>query len=286
MTSTTAGHRLVRGYLRDLDEALAALPAWRASELREQIIAHLEDSLPPGTGDHEVAEVLRRLGPPAELAAAEAEPAAARRLAPRRDWRRLPRIAWPLSALIAVLVVGAGYLLAVQTAPALQPAGASIWWYPVDRARQTSIAEPTGESVSSVPIRSGQLQGFVITVQNTSDWTQTVLGPAADFVTPGGSTGIQIAAGGNRDIDRGGLTFGGVRFTTPGSIPPHQIRALRVLWRSTSCLLKGSSGLINQLLLEVRVGGVTRTETVTMDSYWQLSGPSSPPSATAGGNCG
>jgi len=77
------------------------------------------------------------------------------------------------------------------------------------------------------------MQGFIVTITNPSDWTQTVLGPASGFVTPGGRTGIQIAVTGyNRNIEEGGLTRNGVSFTSPGSIPPHQIRALRVLWRT------------------------------------------------------
>jgi len=276
MTSTTPGHPLVRAYLGELATALAALPPNRANELMDQITTHLEDTLPPGAEEQEVAEVLRRLGQPADLAAE-----AAGRGGPRRR-RKLgpPWLPLSVSALIAVVVLGAGYLIAVESAPALQPAGSSIWWYPIDRSRGVWTNEPTGESVSSVPIRSGQMQGFVVTVINNSDWTQTILGPAADYVTPGGLSDIQIAVTRyNRDIERGGLTFDGVTFTTPGSIPPHQIRAVRVLWRSTTCYDKGTSGLTDLLTLAVRVGGITRTEAVTMDGWWRLTGPSSPPNA-------
>jgi len=179
--------------------------------------------------------------------------------------------------LLAAVVVGAGYLIAVESAPALHSAGASIWWYPLDVRRGVWISEPTGESVISTPIRSGQMQGFVVTIRNPSDWTQTVLGPAAGFVTPGGPVGIQIAvAGYNRNIDEGGMTINGLSFASPGSIPPHQIRALRVLWRTTICQEQGASMLVNRLDLRVRVGGITRTEVVTLDDYWTLSGASAP----------
>jgi hypothetical protein len=138
--------------------------------------------------------------------------------------------------------------------------------------------------VNSTPIRPGQLQGFIITIINNSDWTQTVLGPTDDFITPGGHTGIQIAVTRyNRNIERGGLTRNGLSFTSPGSIPPHQTRALRVLWRTTICQLKGSGTLVNQLYLRVRVGGVTRTEVVMLLDYWILTGASPP--ANSHGYC-
>ena len=40
-------HPLVAGYLRDLDAALAGLPAAAAAELSEQLRAHLLEALPP-----------------------------------------------------------------------------------------------------------------------------------------------------------------------------------------------------------------------------------------------
>jgi hypothetical protein len=296
MTSVTLGHSLVRGYLDELDAAFAALAPEQARELREQIVAHLEDALPAGAGDQEVADVLRRLGRPVDLAAEAAEQAGSaesgkpsvREISPgqarrRRPWQP-PRLAWPVSALIAAVVAGVGYLIAVQTAPALQPAGSSGWWYTVDAGRSTWTAEPTGEMVNSTPIRPGQLQGFIITIINNSDWTQTVLGPAADFIAPGGHTGIRIAVTRyDRNIERGGLTRSGLSFTLPGSIPPHQIRALRLVWRTTICQVKGSGTLVNQLRLRVRIGGVTRTEAVTLDDYWTLTGAS--PRANSHGYC-
>jgi hypothetical protein len=69
MSGTVLGHRLVRGYLRELDAAMRGLPAAQARELREQITAHLDDALGPDAGDQEVAATLSRLGSPAGLAA-------------------------------------------------------------------------------------------------------------------------------------------------------------------------------------------------------------------------
>jgi uncharacterized membrane protein len=62
-------HPVVRDYLRELEGALAMLPVGQASELKEQILAHLEDAPGPDMGSEEVAEVLHRLGKPSELEA-------------------------------------------------------------------------------------------------------------------------------------------------------------------------------------------------------------------------
>jgi uncharacterized membrane protein len=101
-------HPLVRDYLRRLDAACAALPAARARELRDQIIAHLDEALPADAADDEVGAELARLGAPAELAAdaaGPARPSAAARL--RNRLSRLSWRAWTLIAVVVVLVVGA-----------------------------------------------------------------------------------------------------------------------------------------------------------------------------------
>src|SRR5580692_9350039 len=69
MAGTALNHPLVRDYLRELDAALAGLPARQAGELREQITTHLDDVLGPAASDQEAAEALRRLGSPRALAA-------------------------------------------------------------------------------------------------------------------------------------------------------------------------------------------------------------------------
>ena len=66
MTGTGLDHRLVRDYLRELDAALAALPAARARELRVQLTAHLDEALQPGAGD-DCRKELSSLTRPARL---------------------------------------------------------------------------------------------------------------------------------------------------------------------------------------------------------------------------
>ena len=69
MSTTVLEHPLVRDYLRRLNAACIPLPVAQARELRDQIVAHLDEALPPDAGDEEVAAELGRLGAPAALAA-------------------------------------------------------------------------------------------------------------------------------------------------------------------------------------------------------------------------
>jgi len=111
MSGTVLDHRLVRDYLCELDAAMRGLPTAKARELREQITAHLDDALQPDAGDHEVATTLSRLGSPAGLAAEAG--AASGPPGPRsavRSWR----VRWRLAAVIAVPMVTAAVLGALQ----------------------------------------------------------------------------------------------------------------------------------------------------------------------------
>ncbi len=286
--SAVLDHRLVRDYLRQLDAALAGLSAGQGRELREQITAHLDDLLSPEADDLEVSAALSRLGSPTELAAeATAESSAASQARPRRTVRtRLVAFGWRRWLLVGTGVllaaVALGYYVAMQTAPELIFNGNESWWYRQDAAREVDTSAD-GASQTTVPIRSGHWQGFAITLVNESDWTQTVLGPPtgldAAWDSPnGGPRMAQLSVSTpNRNIDNGGFITAGVKFVLPGSIPPHQIRMLRVLWRSSACLEKGSSQGIDQLTLLVRVGWITRTETVDLDQGWYLAGPSHGP---------
>jgi len=111
VSGTALDHRLVRGYLSELDAALRGLPAARARELREQITAHLDDALGPAAGDQEVAATLSRLGSPADLAA---EAGAAGGSPAPRSAPGIRRTRWRLAAVIAVPVVTAATLGALR----------------------------------------------------------------------------------------------------------------------------------------------------------------------------
>ena len=164
-----------------------------------------------------------------------------------------------------------GYGVAAAAAAPVQFNGAASWWYARDSARAV-YTEADGAQQTTVPIRSGRQQGFVITVDNPSDWTQTVLGPVAGDDSPG-SLHVQIGVA-TADPYHGGGVFRPLTYALPESIPPHQTRALRVLWTSTTCLVKGSSEGVDRLSLRVRVGWITRTEVVQLDQGWFLAGPS------------
>jgi hypothetical protein len=283
MTGTALDHPLVREYLHDLDSAFAALPAEEARELREQITAHLDDALRPDSDDQEVALTLLRLGSPGNLAAEASAGTAAATAAgtaggaqrPRRarlGWPRLGRRGWTLTAGAVVIVAAvSGYIIAAGTAAPIQVASASSWWFPRDSARAVDT-QADGAEQTAIPIRSGQEQGFAITVDNPSDWTQTVLGPAGYGNSPGSLT-AQIGVA-TADPYHGGGVFLPLRYKLPESIPPHQTRALRVLWTSNACLGKGASQGINQVRLRVRVATITRTETIQLPEGFFVTGPS------------
>ena len=62
----------------------------------------------------------------------------------------------------------------------------------------------------------------------------------------------------------------------PGRSRPHQVRAVRVLWTSTVCLIAGTGSAIgnDELALRMRVGWIVRIEIVPLDQGWYLAGPS------------
>ena len=111
MSGTALDHPLIRGYLRELDAALAGSPIEQARELREQITAHLEDVLPAGAGEQEVAAALARLGSPASLAAearaGRPAPSPAAR-ATRRMLAALSRQTWRFWSIAVATVILVG----------------------------------------------------------------------------------------------------------------------------------------------------------------------------------
>jgi hypothetical protein len=279
MSGTALEHPLIRGYLRELDAALAGSPAGQARELREQITAHLEDTLPPGASDQEVAATLARLGSPASLAAearaGRPAPSPAARVA-RRMLAALSRRTWRFWSITAAAVILVGfptsYATAALTVGALQPGPAEGWWYLQDATHDVSTSAD-GVEQDTVAIRPGQRQGLFLIVYNPSDWTQTVLGPADHWFQSPGSLFAQFG------VSAPGSEHGGyprdpraVRYSLPGDIPPHQWRALRVMWTSNECLSKGGANIMDRVILRVRVGWNTRTETIPLNQAYALSG--------------
>jgi hypothetical protein len=289
MSGTALDHPLVRDYLQELDRALAVLPTVQASELTEQITAHLDDALAPDTTDDQIAAVLSRLGRPVDLAAeaaastvrsassssstspsrsissTKADPA--RR---RRHWR-----AW--TALVATVTVAAGivaYVLVATSVAPIQARGPSGWWFRQDAARATYV-EADGARQTTVPIRSGQLQGLAVTLYNPTDWTQTILGQWQGSNAPGNVERSRITVS---TTTGSASNFRSLRYIRPGSIPPHQSRWVRLMWVSNTCLEDKGSGQGNdELRLQIRVGWVDRVENIPLRQGWYVAGPSQGP---------
>jgi hypothetical protein len=296
MAGTALNHPLVRDYLRELDAALAGLPARQAGELREQIATHLDDVLGPDASDQEAAEALRRLGSPRALAAeagagpgsgtgTEASAGVAAGAAPPGSAAQAPhglrallarprRRFWALAvaAVLAATTV-TWYSVAVQTAGVLETGGDGGWWYPQDQARDVTTSA-AGVSQDTVPVRPGQRQGLFFEIYNPSPWTQTVVGWAMRSVQSPTSATSQLSVS-TRGYAHG---FPGLprsdRYGLPGVIPPHSFRLIRVLWMSgDNCIPAGDVDGIEQLSLTVQVGLFRRTEQVPLDGEWALSGP-------------
>lgn len=296
MSGPALDHRLVRDYLSQLEIALRGLPGAQARELRDQIAAHLDDALPADADDQQVAATLRRLGRPADLAReAQAGGApgvgAAVAAAGRRGWVRIIRSRLRtklIAVLIALLLAtGAAFLSTFLSAPLPGDAGEFAWWYPQDYNHEVDSAAD-GAQQTTVRIRSGQRQGFAIGIFNTSNFTETIIGPPtglnAPFDSPNGPLPPRIEVSvPDRVIAHGGMVRD-VGFTQlPVSIPPHQYRLLRITWISDVCELGGtkSSNMLNDgytsidsIYLRVRVGWFTRTDVIPLDMAVALAGPS------------
>jgi hypothetical protein len=267
--SSSLDHPLVRDYLAELDTILAALPAAEAADLREQISAHLDEALPADAGDETVAGVLARLGPPTELAGVPPRPTAAD-LAARRARRRRTRNTWVVLGIVALVAAALpSYVAAMHSVGSLEARGAYAWWYPRDTARQVRT-EADGIVQLTVPIRSGQWQGFVLDLYNPSAWTQTVVGEA--YGSPG-SPYAQVAVS-TQPVHGGAAALRAATYRLPGVIPPHQSRAIRLMWVSIACYQGATEGIAGEYTLQVRVGWVTRTEVVNLNPTWAVMGPS------------
>jgi len=280
MSDTVLEHPLVREYLRELDKASLTLSAAQARELREQIAAHLDEALPPGATNEQVRDEIGKLGPPRSLVAAAAGPAP-RSLATRLRIR-LTRVRWWTWAVLAVLIpalgTGTGFLISMNSAPALVASGESGWLYPADRDVQV---ETTADAVmqTAVPYRFGQRQGILVNLVNESDWTQQIvgIGPRWTFGSLPGTAQVSVESG--PDLNVVGTPAAGTRsdFGLPGVIPPHSARLVHVSWTSNLCYGAGGgpgSGIIvDHITLQVRVGMITKTEDIPLQQAFQLTPP-------------
>jgi hypothetical protein len=102
---TVHTNEIVAAYLRRLEQAAAPLPRSRRAELVAEIREHIDDALLEAGAADEVAvrNVLERLGPPEEIAAADNPPA----VAPARAGRL------EVAALIMLAVPFVGWLIGI-----------------------------------------------------------------------------------------------------------------------------------------------------------------------------
>jgi len=275
MSETVLESSRVREYLRALDAACAILPVAQAQELHEMIAAHLDEVLTPGSSDAEVRAELIRLGSPRYLAATAAVPS---RFPVLRNLRnRARRVRWWVWAAIAVLVpalgTGAGFLISMKSATPLNVIGTG-WLYPADQARALSTTAD-GVTQTTVPIRSGQRQGIELGVLNNSDWTQVILGVDPRW-TFGTFEQAQVSVLSGPHLNRAGATLSGTSYyASPGVIPPHSYRFVRVTWISDMCEEGDGESIADHVTLLVRVGTITRTEDLLLDGQaFALQGPS------------
>ena len=296
MSGTALEHRLVREYLTQLDVAMGSLPSAKARELRSQIAGHLEDALPPDASDEDVAAVLHQLGGPADLAReaqAGAAPGAGAAVAAaaRRGWVRIIRSRLRTKLIVVLitllLATGATFLSIFLSAQLPNYVGEFAWWYPQDYNHEVD-STADGAQQTTVLIRSGQWQGFGIGIYNSSNFTETIIGPPVTedgrWDSPNGGTQprIEVSAP-DRAIEHGGFTRNVAFESLPVSIPPHQYRLLRITWITDVCILGGtkSNNMLNDgyqsidsIYLRVRVGWFTRTDVIPLDMAVALAGPS------------
>ncbi len=283
MSGTALDHPLVLDYLSELDAAMRGQPPEKVRELREQLAAHLADELPPDADDEQVADALRRLGPPADLAA-EAGADVTVSVPPSRQLARFLKAVRPRSwiaiavVLIAVAVAGkwCDYYL---SAGSLQFNYGADWWYALDAQHENVVSINAQNQMfplvqNTTLIRYGQRQGYVISVWNNTKVTQTIVGDGAG-PTVGWNNPIsekeQISVSRSYTDIANGVTgesaARGIKFGLPVSIPPGQSRLVRVLWTSDVCPASNQGGSVSDLYLRVRVGWFTTTETIPQQTW-------------------
>ena len=131
------------------------------------------------------------------------------------------------------------------------------WWYPQDSAGVVMTTAIEGTQLS-VPERFHQRQGFVIGVDNESDWTQTIEGVDASSQSPMPPMTVSVGVGPD---DADGYTDQ-TGWVPPASIPPHSYRVIRMLWTSDMCQDPCGDVGFTDVSLRVRVGLFTRTENI------------------------
>ena len=163
---TTHSNPLVADYLRRLERASASLPRPRRLELVAEIREHVDDALLEAGAADEVAvrNVLDRLGPPEEIAAA-----AAPSVEPAGHTGRLE-----IAALIALALPFVGWLVGIPL----------VLWSRAWATREKSIAALLGVAplhvaflLMAVGAESGSEEGVTVGAPETAPTGDSGLGP-------------------------------------------------------------------------------------------------------------
>jgi hypothetical protein len=174
------------------------------------------------------------------------------------DGEELTAMTFEAEVVVVVLAAAVGYVIAVQSAAPLSHDGLSAWWYPQDSARGVMTRTMVGTQMS-VPERYRQQQGFVIGIDNESDWTQTIEGVDPNSEVP--MLPMTVSVGVGPQAAKGSYDAQ-TRWVLPASIPPHSSSVIRVLWASNVCQVPGGDIGFTEVSLRVRVGLFTRTENI------------------------
>jgi hypothetical protein len=179
-----------------------------------------------------------------------------------------------LAASLAVLIAGSVTCVVVTLrylhAPALNNPGGGYGWMPPDdqATRFVRLGQYVGLVTRSRP---GQSQSFYVAIGNDSSVTQTVLGLDESGTGPAQRDHVAISTNADYRISEDELTYR----PTPAAVPPHTTRYLRFTFDMPKCPGPSPQSW-DGLRLRVRVGAVTRTETVTFSTtIFELSPPPS-----------
>lgn len=129
MNVTAASHRLVAEYLAEFDRRATVLPIERRLVLRESIVEHLTEVVPPHMAERDALRLIREFGSPEEILAQEVDELEVPIAASDRSGRRRSRAWWVIAVIAGVGLVGIsimfGWRLLVpspaETAPGADP---------------------------------------------------------------------------------------------------------------------------------------------------------------------
>jgi hypothetical protein len=159
---------LADDYLRRLDAAASALPAHRREELVSEIRDHLQEALrrAPASDETAIRNMLERLGPPEEIAAAAADATPPDQLAPYKETNG--------SAIVSV-VLGVLWLAGIGSLLAL------VFGYQARRQIKNSAGSQKGSGLATAGIILGWIGIAILAI--------VVVGGALTIVVDAGGGG-------------------------------------------------------------------------------------------------